>query len=83
MESGTVVIEKAPCCLFSQNSNIEGAWSAILASLIIVTDPPTAFFDRADYQQKLSSLHWAASAYFVAIDNLLWCIRSPQTANFA
>lgn len=44
MESGTVVIEKAQCCLFSQNSNIEGAWPAILASLIIVTDPPSAFF---------------------------------------
>lgn len=44
MESGTDVIEKAPCCLFPQNSDIESAWSAILASLIIVTDPPTAFF---------------------------------------
>ena len=44
MESGTDVIEKAPCCLFSQNSGIESAWPAILASLIIVTDPPTAFF---------------------------------------
>lgn len=71
MESGTDVIEKAPCCLFPQNSDIESAWSAIVASLIIVTDPPTAFFARADYQQKLPSLCWAASAYFVAIENLL------------
>lgn len=71
MESGTVVIEKAPCCLFPPNSGIESAWPAIFASLIIVTDPPTAFFARAGYQQKLPSLYWAASAYFVAIKNSL------------
>ena len=44
MERGTSVIEKALCGLLLKKSRAESVWTAILASLIIVTDPPTAFF---------------------------------------